>query len=197
MYDVFDDEIDEMYDQMGKVDSQLAKGISLRDPLGSLTQSKFIVLNEAATLHNAINNIQKESIGCVLLENNHKLTGIFTERDIVQKIVGNRHNLNNENIAKYMTKYPECLHLSDPIAYALNKMITGGFRHIPIVDKKEKPIGVISMQDIINHLGDYFFDHIVNLPPIPSRKLDYQQRRNNQIYIKHYLAETASHQWLY
>ena len=68
-----------------------------------------------------------------------------------------------------MTKNPDVLHLQDPIAFALNKMISGGYRHIPIVDKENKPIGVITMQDIINSLGDYFFDDIVNLPPTPLR----------------------------
>ena len=48
-------------------------------------------------------------------------------------------------------------------------MISGGYRHIPIVDKDNKPIGVIAMQDIINSLGDYFFDDMVNLPPTPLR----------------------------
>jgi CBS domain-containing protein len=37
------------------------------------------------------------------------------------------------------------------------------------VDKEKKPIGIITMQDIINHLGDYFFEDIVNLPHTPLR----------------------------
>ena len=95
--------------------------------------------------------------------------GIFTERDIVQNIVGNRHNLEEAHIVDFMTKSPDTLHSDDPIAFALNKMISGGYRHIPIVDANNKPTGVIAMQDIINHLGNYFFDDIVNLPPTPLR----------------------------
>ena len=169
MYNVYDDELNEMYESTEKTGITLDKGISPSDPLSSLTQEKFIVLNEQATLRDAIDSIQKYHIGCILLENNHKITGIFTERDIVQHIVGNRHNLDKECVADYMTKSPDVLHLQDPIAFALNKMIAGGYRHIPIVDKQEKPIGIITMQDIINHLGDYFFDDIVNLPHTPLR----------------------------
>ena len=73
-----------------------------------------------------------------------------------------------------MTTSPDTLHSDDPIAYALNKMISGGYRHIPIVDVNDKPTGVITLQDIINHLGDYFFDDVVNLPPNPLR--DQSQR---------------------
>jgi len=169
MYDIYDDEISEMYESKGKNGITLDKGISPSDPLSTLNQGKFIVLDEQATLRETIDNIQRYHIGCILLENDHKITGIFTERDIVQNIVGNRHNLDKECVTDYMTKSPDVLHLQDPIAFALNKMISGGYRHIPIVDKKEKPIGVITMQDIINHLGEYFFDDIVNLPPTPLR----------------------------
>ena len=49
-------------------------------------------------------------------------------------------------------------------------MVEGGYRHIPIINDKQEPIGVISMQDIINHLGDYFYEDIINLPPEPLRK---------------------------
>ena len=174
MYDIYDDELKEMYESKEDAGVTLDQGISPNDPISSLRQEKFIVLNEHATLREAINNIQKYHIGCILLENEKKITGIFTERDIVQNIVGKRHNLENECIANYMTKSPDVLHMQDPIAFALNKMISGGYRHIPIVDKAEKPIGVIAMYNIINHLGDCFFDDIINLPPTPLR--DQEQR---------------------
>ena len=169
MYDINDDELKEMYENQGKSDILLGKGISPNDSLSSLTQEKFIVLNEQASLREVIDNLQRFHIGCILLENDNKISGIFTERDIVQIIVGNRHNLEETRIVDFMTKSPDTLYREDPIAFALNKMISGGYRHIPIVDENEKPIGVIAMQDIINHLGDYFFDDIVNLPPTPLR----------------------------
>ena len=171
MYDINDDELNEMYETRGKNGITLDKGITPNDPLSTLKQEKFFVLNEQITLREAIKNIQRYHIGCILLEKDNKITGIFTERDIVQHIVGNRHNLEKEYVADYMTKSPDVLHFQDPIAFALNKMISGGYRHIPIVDKNEKPVGLISMQDIINHLGDYFFDDILNLPPAPLRGL--------------------------
>ena len=174
MYEIYDDELKEMYESKEEAAVTLVHGISPNDPISSLGQKKFIVLNEQATLRETIDNIQKYHIGCILLEKDEKITGIFTERDIVQNIVGNRHNLEKECVADYMTASPDVLHLQDPIAFALNKMISGGYRHIPIVNKMRKPIGVISMENIINHLGDYFFDDIINLPPTPLR--DQEQR---------------------
>ena len=160
MYDINDDELKEMYENQGKSDVLLGKGISPNDSLSSLTQEKFIVLNEKASLREVIDNLQRFHIGCVLLENDNIISGIFTERDIVQNIVGNRHNLEETRIVDFMTKSPDTLYREDPIAFALNKMISGGYRHIPIVDENEKPIGVIAMQDIINHLGNYYHENI-------------------------------------
>jgi len=131
---------------------------------------RFIILNEMVSLRDVIENIKIHHIGCVLLENNNEISGIFTERDIVRKIVGNRHNLETEKVKDYMTRNPDVLYKNDLIGFALNKMINGGYRHIPIINEENKPIGIITMQDIINHLGNYFYEDIVNLPPNPIRK---------------------------
>ena len=78
-------------------------------------------------------------------------------------------DLKNEKICDYMTNNPEILQSDDSIAFALNKMTDGGFRHVPIVHSISQDLYVISMQDIINSIGDFYFDDIVNLPPKPPR----------------------------
>ena len=93
MYDIYSDELDEMYKMKKNETLNLGKGISPKDPIKTLLGDKFIVLNEKVTLRKAIEAIQKQHVGCILLENDDKISGIFTERDIVQKIVGNRHDL--------------------------------------------------------------------------------------------------------
>ncbi|SVD41405.1 uncharacterized protein METZ01_LOCUS394259, partial [marine metagenome] len=75
-----------------------------------------------------------------------------------------------ECVIDFMTVGPDVLHQNDAIGFALNKMIEGGYRHIPIINTSGKPVGIISMQDIINHLGEYFYEDITNLPPTPLRK---------------------------
>ena len=170
MYDVYSDELDEMYKMKKNEDLHLGDGIAPADSIKTLLGGEFVVLNEKVTLREAIDNIQKQHVGCILLENDKKISGIFTERDIVQKIVGNHYDLEKEYVIDYMTIKPDVLHRNDEIGFALNKMIDGGYRHIPIINDLGEPIGVISMQDIINHLGDYFCEEIKNLPPTPLRK---------------------------
>ena len=171
MFDIFDDELKQMFDEGKNEDKQkLNIAISLHDSINKLPKNKFISLQDNTPLSVVINKLQEFSDGCVLLENDDKISGIFTERDAMIKVLGRRLDLDKELISDFMTKSPECLYFEDPISFALNKMVSGGFRHIPIINENKKPFGIISMQNIINHLGDFFFDEIVNLPPKPLRK---------------------------
>lgn len=171
MFDVFDDELDQMFEGNQNEDKKkLNIALSLNDPIKVLPKSKFVSLQENTPLNEVVDKLQQYSTGCVLLENDDKISGIFTERDAMTKVLGRKLDLEKEVISDYMTKNPECLHFDDPISYALNKMVSGGYRHVPLVDADKNPLGVVSMQNIINQLGDYFFDEIVNLPPVPLRE---------------------------
>ncbi|MDP6032817.1 MAG: CBS domain-containing protein, partial [Candidatus Marinimicrobia bacterium] len=64
---------------------------------------------------------------------------------------------------------PETLNAEDPIAFALNKMHVFGIRHIPILNQDQSIYGLISVKDIIAHIGNYFSEQILNLPPQHDR----------------------------
>jgi len=68
-----------------------------------------------------------------------------------------------------MTPDPEVLTPDDPIVYALNKMSVGGFRHVPLVDAARRPVGVVSVKDIVDYLADLFASDVLTVPPDPAR----------------------------
>jgi len=176
MFDVLDDELKQMEElsQEGKQD-QLEQAVSLNDSIESLRSQKVPVLDESTTLQEVIELLQQKHQSCVILTAGGRISGIFTERDVLIKIVGHRLDLEKEPVSKYMTPNPETLLATDPLAFALNKMTTGGFRHIPILNELGEVQGAVSMQDIINHLGNYFYDEVINLPPHPLRKQEQQE----------------------
>ena len=69
-----------------------------------------------------------------------------------------------------MTRNPETLEPDNSIAFALNKMSVGGYRHIPIVEG-DKPIGVLSVRDVVDFLVDLFPEDVLNLPPTPNNAI--------------------------
>jgi len=69
-----------------------------------------------------------------------------------------------------MTADPESLQSGDGIAWALNLMCIGGYRHVPLTDDDGRPTGVVSVKDIVEFIVDLFPDEILNLPPDPRKK---------------------------
>ncbi len=166
----FDDEMQRMDELESEESSLIQEGVTLDDPLSSLSLSSPIVVDSGTTLSNAVNQLQDRSLGCLLIEKDGKLTGILTERDILLKITGKGMNFDEEIVDSFMSSSPEYLRMEDAVAYALNKMVVSGFRHVPIVDNNLNSIGVVSLVDIIQQVVNSLGDEILNLPPIPQRK---------------------------
>ena len=64
--------------------------------------------------------------------------------------------------------YPIFAARDSSVAFALNKMVVEGFRHVPLVDEQGRPTGMVSMRDLIDYLTDFFSKDVLNLPPDPS-----------------------------
>ena len=81
-----------------------------------------------------------------------ELVGILTERDFLSKVAG-ESGYEDLPVARFMTPAPETVAPTDVLAYALGKMDAGGYRHLPVV-QAGKPVGVISVRDILRHLTE-------------------------------------------
>ena len=121
-----------------------------------------------ATVRDAIEAMNDHRTGCVLVVEDARLVGVFTERDVLTKIAAQSTDIDATAVAAVMTGEPECLTLDDGIAYALNMMSVGGFRHIPLVDADGCPTGVVAMRDIVDFIVDLFPEEVLNLPPSPA-----------------------------
>ena len=120
----------------------------------------------------AIYLMQTKRIGCVLITSRGKLFGIFTERDVLKKVLGVAFDLKTTPITEVMTVNPQALNEEDTMAYALNFMDLGGYRHIPIVNDHFEPVGIVSVKDIVSYFVGHFQDEILNLPPHPYTQQD-------------------------
>jgi CBS domain-containing protein len=127
-----------------------------------------VCVEPSASVAAAVEAMNEGRTGCVLVVRSDRLVGIFTERDVLTKIVGTGVDIDAAPVATVMTPDPECLTLDDGISYALNMMSVGGFRHIPLVDADQHPTGVVSMRDIVDYMVDLFPEEVLNLPPSPA-----------------------------
>ncbi len=169
---VRDDEGDESYSEPKR---RLSEGFDaglLREPLGVIPVQRPITLSPEATVTDAMRAMQREHRGCVLVTDDgtqrSKLIGIFTERDVLFRIVDKSRNPAALPIGEVMTPNPENLSARATVAYVLNKMSVGGFRHVPVVDDEHRPVCVISVRDVVSFLVNAFPREVLNLPSEPS-----------------------------
>jgi CBS domain-containing protein len=138
----------------------------IREPIRYLGPRQPLSLPPGATVRDAIRMMREHRIGCVLVVEEERLTGIITERDLLLKLEDADVD---RPIRELMTPDPEVLTLDDPIVYALNKMSVGGFRHVPLVDDARRPVGMVSVKDIIDYIADFFPNDVLTVPPDPAR----------------------------
>ncbi|HEY5657904.1 MAG TPA: CBS domain-containing protein [Myxococcota bacterium] len=140
----------------------------LREPLTVLPVRRAITMPTSATVTEAMRAMQRKHRGCVLVTDdgteNSKLAGIFTERDVLFRIVDRGRNPAALPLGEVMTPDPEALSVRANVAYVLNRMSVGGFRHIPVVDDEHHPACVISVRDVVAFLVDAFPREVLNLP---------------------------------
>ncbi len=140
----------------------------IQAPLSELPVREAVVLATESTVTEAMRAMQREHRGCVLVTDDgtraSKLVGIFTERDVLNRIVDRGKNPATLALSEVMTPDPDVLSVKSTIAYALNKMSVGGFRHVPVVDDDHRPALVISVRDIVEYLVAAFPREVLNLP---------------------------------
>lgn len=133
---------------IGPIDSDfLCRSVSVLNPPDP------IVISENSTIAEASRLLKNNSLGCVLItSSNGSLVGVFSERDFMSKVFESNLDLEHTGIRTVMTSQPFTAHPDSPIAYCLSLMSEGGFRHLPLVDSDNMPIGIVSVRDVINYL---------------------------------------------
>lgn len=136
------------------------------DTVATLDPADPILLRESATVGEAVRRmVQVRQAAVLVVDAGGNLTGIFTERDLLTRVVGRGLDPNAAALSTVMTKNPEVLSLGDRVAYAVHCMSVAGYRTIPLVDAAHKPIGIVTVSNAIRWLADLFPATVLNLPP--------------------------------
>jgi 2-oxoglutarate ferredoxin oxidoreductase subunit beta len=149
-------ELDEEYvDEMDKeeVETTAVQDLLTDQALSELNPAVPITIDGDASLAKAIRQMNAHNIGCLLVtDERDKLMGIFTEADVLMRVVGLVDDLTTAKVVDYMTADPVALTADLPIAHALHVMSLHGFRHLPLVDENNRPEGIISFRDVVHFI---------------------------------------------
>src|ERR1051325_238611 len=108
----------------------LARSV-MQDNLNELEKESLTVLPDAPVIE-VIERMKRARLGCALVLDEGKLVGIFTERDLLNKLTGKIAHTQTTPVRELMSANPEVLRETDSVATALNKMSMGRYRHIPV-----------------------------------------------------------------
>lgn len=134
----------------GRQHDRVERGLTT-ETVSALNPRQPVTVPHDANLGAAIRLMIDYGVGAVLVTSDSGLlVGILTERDFLTKIAGQPH-YTLLGAREFMTRTPETVRPTDTLAFALGKMDAGGYRHLPVVEG-ERPIGVISVRDILRHV---------------------------------------------
>jgi CBS domain-containing protein len=124
------------------------------------------------SLREALQLMQDQKSGYIVVTDKHlHVLGIFTERDVLMKVLGKGVSL-DEPMKKYMNTDLVALSKSDSVGAAIKAMEQYNVRHIPLVDELGQMTGVLSVRTIANFISELFPTEVFNLPPKSDQVFD-------------------------
>ena len=135
-----------------------------------LPTDDYVAVSPYTPLSQAIKAMKDDEGGCVIISDDGRVAGIFTERDLLNKILGETVDLQSP-VSDWMQPVVETLSSEATIGDAVRLMNEKSFRNIPLV-KNGELVGSISVFDIITYLAECYPKETMNLPPLPAQVMD-------------------------
>jgi len=110
-----------------------------------------ITVGGDATVLNAALIMNEHRIGAVVVTYDGRIQGMFTERDILRRIVGERRDPAVTTVSEVMTRHVFCCRLETPLEEARGTMKNRRIRHLPVVDDDGRLLGLVSIGDLNAH----------------------------------------------
>jgi CBS domain-containing protein len=159
-------DFDEIDPEMVENELQEIRGALLNDRITVLGPAEPVCLREDATVQEAIERmLARRQAGVLIVDGEQRLIGIFTERDVLTRVAGQGRDPRQTPLGAVMTRDPDALGAGDRVAYAVHSMSVAGYRTVPLVDAERRPLGVVTVSDVIRWLAGLFPEAVLNLPP--------------------------------
>ena len=133
----------------------------------------YVCVEPSTPLSEAIEVMKKDEGGCAIVCEGGRIVGIFTERDLLTKVIGEDVDL-NAPVSKWMSPVVGTLSPDATIGDAVRIMNEKSYRNIPLV-KDGKLVGSVSVFDVITYLAESYPKTTMNLPPIPAQVMDTEE----------------------
>ena len=122
--------------------------------LQEFCRKPVIKISADANITEACRLMEQKNIGCLLAENNGRLCGILTDRDIALKVAGAQRDPSTTRVEEIMTHDPVRISVNSDLHHLTALMHAYHVRRVPIVDGLDTTLGIVTMDDLIALLSD-------------------------------------------
>lgn len=129
----------------------------LSNKVNEIMTRDLLTVDAVSTVFEAMQVMAAKNVGRVIVSENGVYTGIFTEKDVLKRVLAARLDAKATSIKKVMTKPIRSVPDDTHIVEALGKMYRSKFRHLLVRERKGKIVGMVSMRRILDlavELGD-------------------------------------------
>ena len=126
------------------------RNISISSILNEKSSSVYYV-DASATVAEAVGLMNSEKIGSVMVIKNGQYVGIFTERDVLNRVISAKLNPDRTRVEKVMTSDFISVQEKSTLRETMQIMTNKRVRHLPVFEK-EKLVGMISIGDVTRKL---------------------------------------------
>jgi CBS domain-containing protein len=119
-----------------------------------IMSTELVTVDPSANLTDAVHEMSAGRSGSVLVLQAGSLVGIFTERDILRALADstNADLARVSSVTRWMSRDPVTTGPDTTVAEALNEILFGGFRHLPVMDE-DTVVGMVSMRDLARSIA--------------------------------------------
>lgn len=120
----------------------------------TIKSKKIVTIAPSDSVQNAVETMSSHHVGSVLVMDQDKIVGIFTERDLLNKVACNACDMSQQKVSEVMSSPVICAQSEQTVSQCFEQMEETKCRHIPIVDPSGKPVAMVTMRDLLEWVID-------------------------------------------
>lgn len=136
-----------------------------------LKKSQLVQTKPDISIKEAVELMQKNRSGFLVLAEGLQLKGMFTEVDLAHKILDIEVDW-KQPVSRFMNATPIVLSPKDNVGKAIDVMGQNRLFHVPLVNEKQELVGVLSVRALIRFLAEFYPTEVFNLPPKPDQLME-------------------------
>jgi CBS domain-containing protein len=122
------------------------------DTVAAISSRPYAEISPDKSVFHALQVLAGLSVASLMVVEKGRLVGVFTERDVLERVATRFAEVKNRPVRDVMTSNPIVVYETDPAGAAFSAIATAGYRHVPVLDLNEQVVGVVSPRRVFAYL---------------------------------------------